>query len=667
EMRWISTEEPAMKEFKAFLDEYHKVLHKGFIFKKGACIPHETESAAERDGLNAGFVVQTLIEWFSRTSHPGDAVGKINSDLAMALKVHSYVNMAQMGHASLGDMAKVLELVRTALISEEAAQASLSTFGRALGHLISVTEGFNIVLRGFIVGLDAYELAHAENNIERSVFGTQLAFDSASLAAGLAGIGMGLVGASTAAAALGGASVILAGLVAILQTLMMPMRGGYRYDAESGYLVPLPGAVVSRVDLAAGGVDFDSQYIYRTRHGSTGSGKINYFFWAGDFPKMVSDYSQAINVRAGIGKKKHTSLAQHDSFTTLILPGTPKSYISYHWVSLPGATTRHDRGFDVIRRLEEDYRFDFDVYIFHMEEIIGKISHEYVETSVSIILDTRSIRVQIPTLPTEMQSKMSYTLQGAGGEYTIGLNTGAGLTLKTIGYRRTNTVWILDARQLANDSVEVSDDHVNGETLEVDFTNHTATPIAEDASKWHGSSEGLADHLRSLAKGYLSHGKFIVTNNYTNPITSRMAGRAFYDVDQQRMLYTDDASDSLTPMLSLEQLLATTYTSTTTSTAVYGGWKQELANVWRSITLFMRPQRARLHVFGKTVKKIVMAAYHHALGNDKDGELVYAIESEKMTIVSHLVEKVSQGLPVEVTLDLLSVLYSFKNTSCLRP
>ncbi|KAL7266238.1 hypothetical protein RUND412_011224, partial [Rhizina undulata] len=685
ETRWISTENPAIREFKAFLDGHYEVLRKGSAIEKGALIPHEMESAEAIDGLNAAFVVQAMIEWFGPTSHRNGAGGEINSDLAMALKIHSYVNMTQMGHATLTDVAKVLKLVRTALVSEKAVKATLSTFSRTLSRLGSVSEGFGVVLGGVLVGLDIYELVHATNNIERAVFGTQLAFDSASFVAGLGGVGLGFVGASTAAAALGGASVILAGVGIGVGALALQYgqnaesaaavgryfadiddayeRGGYKYDSENKCLIPLPGAVVWRVDLTTGGVDFDSQYIYRTQHGSTGSGKINYFFWAGDFPKMIKDYSQAINVRAGIGKNKHASLVRHDSFTTLILPCTPKSFISYSYMDLPGATTRHDRGFDVIRRLEQDYRFDFDFYIFPMEEIIGKISHEYVKTTpVTVVLD-RSIRVQIPTLPTEIQDKMSYTLQGAGGEYTIGLNTGAELTLETIGVSKKKTMWILDARELANDSVEVSDDHVviagmtvqledhsfrrmliitrYGETLEVDFTNHTATPIAEDASQWPGSSESLIDHLRSLAKGHLSHGKFIVINNYSIPSgnsTSRGVGRAFYDVDHDRMLYTDDASDSLTHNAELGAVVGN---------EVYF-YNDEYGCLWRveagtgkclaKYTSFYETKKSKVARVWEN-EKIVMVAYRHALGKDmegkdEEGELVYAVESEKMTLVS---------------------------------
>ena len=61
-------------------------------------------------------------------------------------------------------------------------------------------------------------------------------------------------------------------------------------------------AVFAEIDFNnTGSITFDSQLIYRTHHGKTGSGKINYFFWAGDKPRMVRDKAQAINVRAGIG------------------------------------------------------------------------------------------------------------------------------------------------------------------------------------------------------------------------------------------------------------------------------------------------------------------------------------------------------------------------------
>ena len=74
---------------------------------------------------------------------------------------------------------------------------------------------------------------------------------------------------------------------------------------------------------------------------------------------------------------------------SLVLPATPKSFISYEYQILPFPTFRHDKGFDVIRRLEEDERFDYDFYIFPSEYIIRKILFEYVETKIVVVLDSR--------------------------------------------------------------------------------------------------------------------------------------------------------------------------------------------------------------------------------------------------------------------------------------
>ena len=62
------------------------------------------------------------------------------------------------------------------------------------------------------VALDIYELADAGNALEKAVFGTQLAFDSASFLASVGAAYAGVIEASTLAATLGGAGVLLGGL-----------------------------------------------------------------------------------------------------------------------------------------------------------------------------------------------------------------------------------------------------------------------------------------------------------------------------------------------------------------------------------------------------------------------------------------------------------------------
>ncbi|MCC8421433.1 insecticidal toxin MCF [Photorhabdus thracensis] len=577
--RSLDTNDSTFVEFRRFVDKHMSVLNEHFTLEHGRMRPRGGVSEAMPvDGLNAGFAVQTLIQWFADKNRHNVASGVTSPDLATALKVHSYLGLAQIAHSSLQDITKVTELVRTALRGEVvAAGTSFKDFASNLGH--TVNEGAGLLFGGAMVGLDAYELAHAENDVQKAVFGTQLAFDSASFVTGVAGVGAGLVGASTASAVLGAGGVILGGLAVGFTALAQAFgavaedakavgryfdivdkaykSNGYRYDDKNKVLVPLPGAVVKSLDLRNNQISFDSQYIYRTHSGSTGSGKINYFFWVGDFPRMVHDRSQAIEVRSGIGYKDASKPLEHSDSNVVILPGTPKSYISYEYMLLPGATTRHDAGFDVIRKLEEDKRFDYDFYIFPGEETIRRIRHEYVDTPIEVVLDQRNRQLVVPELPKELHCFLNYEIKGAGGEYLIGLNEGTEVKL-TNDVANTLSHWIIDSSQLDNDSISMSENQLEiggvvvkldltqnrqvsvvngkGELRKVDFTgqlNQTPKVVAVDASK----QQQIEQHLSELAKAHQLHGQYVVVENY------RHYGRVFYDVAKNRMLFTDTSQE----------------------------------------------------------------------------------------------------------------------------
>ncbi|WP_387465383.1 insecticidal toxin MCF [Photorhabdus sp. RM323S] len=579
--RWLVTGDNTFVEFRRFVDEHMSVLNEHFTLEHGRMRPRGgVGETAPVDGLNAGFAVQTLIQWFSDKNRHDAANGVASPDLATALKVHSYLNFVQMAHGGMQDVVKITALVRTALRGEVvAAETSLKGFALNLGH--TVNEGAGLLFGGAMVGLDAYELAHAENNVQKAVFGTQLAFDSASFVTGAAGVGAGLVGASTAGAVLGGAGVILGGLAVGFTALAQAFGAvaedakavgryfdavdkaykgnGYRYDDKNKVLVPLAGAVVKSLDLSKSQISFDSQYIYRTHSGSTGSGKINYFFWVGDFPRMVHNRGQAIEVRSGIGYKDVSKPLEHSDSYVVILPGTPKSYISYEYMLLPGATTRHDTGFDVIRRLEEDKRFDYDFYIFPGEETIRRTHHEYVDTPIEVVLDQRNRQLVVPELPKELYGFLRYEIKGAGGEYLIGLNKGTQVKLTS---DVVNT-WIIDSSQLVSDNISVSKDQLvvggvvveldlaqngqvlvvngKGEVRKVDLVSLTAQVVSEDASKWQMSGQKIEQHLSNLAKAHQLRGQYVVVENYS--YNGRDVGRAFYDVTKDRMLFTNTSEE----------------------------------------------------------------------------------------------------------------------------
>ncbi|SFN47539.1 TcdA/TcdB pore-forming domain-containing protein [Xenorhabdus japonica] len=584
--RWVSSNDDTFVKFRRFIDKHISTLGQHFTLEHGQMRPKGGVSeGAPVDGLNAGFAIQTLIQWFADKNRNDAAHGIASPDLATALKIHSYLNYAQMAYSGLNDIANVTKLVTTALRGGVVgAKTSLHEFSSALAH--TANEGIGLLFSGVFVGLDAYELAHAETDTQKAVYGTQLAFDSASFVTSAAGLGAGLVGASTTAAVLGGAGVILGGLgvgfTALAQAfgavaedakavghyfdmLDKAYKGnGYQYDSEKKVLVPLAGAVIKTLDLRKSQIDFDSQYIYRTRSGSTGSGKINYFFWIGDRPKMVHDRTQAIEVRSGIGYKEASHKLDHSDSEVLILPGTPKSFIRYEYMQLPGATTRQDAGFDVIRRLEEDERFDYDFYVFPGEVTIRRISQEYVATPIEVMLDQHRRKLIVPELPKELYGYLHYEIKGAGGEYLIRLNKGTSVKLmsdvpKPKGSGNIPSRWIIDSSQLASNSIKISknrlevggvvvelDPSQNGQVLvvnsknevhEVDVSNQKIKLISVDASQWQVSGQKIEQHLSNLIKAHQLHGQYVVVENYKH--NERDVGRAFYDINKKRMLFTD--------------------------------------------------------------------------------------------------------------------------------
>ncbi|MDI2146206.1 cytotoxin [Pseudomonas sp. ITA] len=579
ETRWLVTQDATFIEFRNFVDEHASTLKEHFTVERGRLRPKVgTADAAPVDGLNAGFAVQALIRWFTDKGRQDVANGTASPELALALKVHSYLNIAQMVHGGVQDVANVIALVRSALRGEAvAAETSLVEFASSLGFI--VREGAQVVFGGALVVLDAYELAHAENESQKAIYGTQLAFDSASFVASAAGMGAGLLGASTTGAVLGGAGVILGGLAVgftglaqafapvaedikavgrYFEAVDAAYRGnGYRYDDKQQALVPLPGAVIKTLNLRQNQVEFDSQYLYRTRHGRTGSGKINYFFWGGDFPTMIRDRSQAIEVRSGIGYGSQHGLAHGDA-KAVILPATVKSYISYGYIHFPGATTRHDPGFDVIRRLEQDYRFDYDFYIFPSEYTVSRIHQEYVATSVEVVLDQRNRQLLVPRLPTELHGYLRYEIKGGGGEYLVALNEGVSVKLANVGTSAPSR-WVIDSKQLPHDRITVLKNKLmvggvvidldvprntrilvisrTGEVREVDFSRLTTQVLGEDASKWNVSGQPIEQYLHELAQTHQLGGQYVVVENYRHG--GRNVGRGFYDVAKDRMLFTD--------------------------------------------------------------------------------------------------------------------------------
>ena len=339
----------------------------------------------------------------------------------------------------------------------------------------------------------------------------------------------------------------------------------------------------------------------------------------------------------------------------------------------PGATTRHDYGFNVIRRLEEDKRFDYDFYIFPAERTIYTLTHEYVGTSVTVRLVARAIRIQVPQFPSAMQGKMSYTLQGSGAAYTVGLETGASITLASTD---ASTSWILDCTHLSSGSVSVDGsgvtvggvrvavaDHnfasmaiatASNEVLKVDFTHLHTSVISEDASQFSGTA-ALQAQLDQLNDNQLLDSAFVVVRNYTTP-SGTTVGEAYYEVPRKRFLYSTGLGQDLQHGNDLvvtadddevyfynlaAQAIWRVNPADGSCIAKYRAYypsnMRTLVQVWqegeRVLFLYQEGYSSLIPLW---TDNNVFATYRHQLGmtGSYHGDLTYILEKDSMTLVS---------------------------------
>lgn len=582
---WVETTDSSLMVFKNYYEKNMLVFEKYYYINENKVTPKGGDiNTVPIEGLNAGIAIQSIIQWAENRERKLSEDNVHSSNLSLALKLHSYVNYTMIAHGTMTDAVKVRELVQTVLTGESDASAMvISDFSFSLANVAN--EGVGLIFNCTVVGFDIYELVHAENESQKVVFGTQLAFDSIGLIVGAGSMGARVVGAASTSMALGGASVIFAGLgigfsglarnFAIIGDNAKAVgryfyaldqaykNNGYDYLSEKKALVPRFGAVFKKIDLRSNQIEFDSQYIYRTSSASAGGGRRNYIFWGGNFPSMVVDKEKAINIRDGIGYQNKVHKLETTNVDALILPVIPKSYIKYNYNLWPGATLRHDCGFDVIRRLENKDNFDYDFYIFPSENTITQIYHEYVDTSIEVKLDKKHRYLFIPSLAKEWRGYIKYEIQGDGGEYQISVQEG--VKIKLMGDEGKASRWVINTEQLNNSNIEVLKNSLNiggveieispylnknnffilnknNELSKVDFEALTVSVVSEDASQWGNSQQTLVSHLRQLSHENKLYEKYIVIENYKHNEIN--VGRAFFEMDKERFIFINSEKNN---------------------------------------------------------------------------------------------------------------------------
>ncbi|MGE8147724.1 TcdA/TcdB pore-forming domain-containing protein [Pseudomonas frederiksbergensis] len=518
--------------------------------------------------LNAGFAIQALMN--ALRGHDSE-----QRSLTLAVRLHAYVNYAQLVHGLVIDIAGVVSLVRQGLAQERLiAQTTSTAVGEALGH--AAGEGVGSVLGLINVGFDIYQLSQADNDVDVVRFSTQLAFDSASVVLGAAAMGAGLATAATAAAFLGGASVIVGGLAVgigalaegfaevaerskqvgvFFHELDQAYRGdAFSWNAQHKVWQAQPMLVIQRLDLREGKVMYGSQRLFPLR---------DHF----GVPDFDVDYDRAINMRQGLGLPGSGTF-KPAADEVIMLPCTPQAFYGYDYHTLPFASWRHDQGFDIARRLEKrnaqgEWQFLFTFYSFPGEYIIQGIHPAYrphTPTVIQVRLDDVPRTLVVPTLKTTWHGQIVYEIEAGDAPGTLELNRGVSVMfklslLKTLewallaSWARESDVRFVQGAGLQIGDVNITFSgkasfnvtlHLAGNNrFRIDVLNQVLIPLEVDALPGT-DSQLLHAHFKALAREHRLEQPFTPVHQFVIPFDAPEQKRyttAYYDSAEDRFLY----------------------------------------------------------------------------------------------------------------------------------
>lgn len=576
---WIETSDKTFIEFQRYFSDCMRDFQKSHSFNNSKLQRNVDLSEIENiNGMNAGVVFYTLLQENSNDRYVMD--NGVSSNLNTALKIHSYINYMTMVQGEINDSAKIFKLVHTLWReSAEIEKIRLEKFSFSL--MRAANASFNVVFHNTLIGVDIYELANAQNEAQKSIFGTQLAFDSfnsfeyslsmigAESVADVAeplfvpifGIGIGII-------ELVKINALHAEEAAQVGVYFEHLKNGYQnakldYDPEKKLILPMDYIVYKKIDFRKGYFELDSQYIYRSRYGLNGSGSNDYISIIGLNPSSKIDKNEAINIREAVGVNANIISFNPARTDTTVLPIVPKSYIDYEYNSLAFSSYRNDTGFDVLRDIEEKYRFDFDFFHGVYHKIITKLKYEYVYTTIVIILDEKNRHLVVPNIPDAWRNQLLHVVTGYGGEYRININYGATLMLKEDVDNGKISKWIVDAsfinssciylydKRLSIDSMSVYFDGLSkksqlfivnseSELYKVDFIEHKLIMISTDASQWKGGV--IAEqYFSSIKRKNQLNNEFIIIHNYI--YNGRNVGMAYYEVANNRIIFTNSSGE----------------------------------------------------------------------------------------------------------------------------
>lgn len=516
--------------------------------------------------LNAGFSIQALMNAL-RNREGSDRT------LTLSVRLHAYVNYAQLAHGTVIDALGVAKLVKTALSEEKAiARTCAPVVGEALGHVAN--EGVGAVLGLANVGFDIYQLATAQDEVEKAQAGTQLAFDAGGLALTGAGLAAAAGGAATAAAVLGGVGAVFGGLAVGVAALAQGFANiardaqavglffdglqhgaygvGYRYDkALQAWVVQPSSLCIDTLDLPGGQLLLKSPKLFRLR---------DHFGVPGYDPKTAN----AIDIAEQLGLPERIQRVLPVG-QPIVLPCMPQTCYGYEYKALPFASLRHDKGFDIARRLEKkdragNWQFLLSFYSFPSHYIVHRLFPSCQPTVIKVLLDGSDRELVVPRLPQEWQGNVTYALTGAGG--TCRLSLSPGVKVRLLAPPQTACRWVLTAnwvraqevRFLKNGNlmlgaIELSFSgsgrselfiRLDGQRLmRVDRDTQTLI-LLEDTAPTGLDEAALLEHYKALTRAHRLSLAYTPVHRYLIPFESAQKPRyttAWYDAAEDRFVY----------------------------------------------------------------------------------------------------------------------------------
>ena len=556
EVEHVTVDEPRLIKIKNWLGKSFEALSKA----PNDTQPHEPGAV---NTMNTGFAILALMHALRRAEGALDEGA--GTPMTLAVRLHSYVIYGQVLHGVASDIYGVIKLVQTALLDEKLIAAASSTLlGRTFGKLLGAGAGTLLALVN--VGFDIYELISADNPSARAAITVQLSFDLAGLALALQATGSG-----TAAAVAGPLAVVVGGIAfgvgALAHNYLTNLYkaqqvGAYFYrlktqvsnggwTVESGVFQPAPEVVFKRVDLRVPWAILGSHLLLRGQRSGP------------SLPHLVGDISQAIDINQRWGLAGHSPLP--DDIKTLILPCTPQCAYGYDYQLMPGATHRHDLGFDELRELEYDSQgtriFWFDPWT-PFEYVMYALYPTYQATRVDILLNEQCRSLHVPQMPHEYHGKMSYRIDGVQGQYSLSLTPGvvavelaaqAGPATVQWVVRATwtsDTSVVFDAQGLTLDGIRIEAPAESalylelgaGQLFRVNWPARQLELVQEQLPDSSNASE-LARYLTRLKHEHRLVIPYVPLNHFNVPFSDPQwptYTNGFYETARERILYARD-------------------------------------------------------------------------------------------------------------------------------